>query len=260
MYYREIVNCFNLQKGDKIWLSSEMIKYASFFKMKNERIDLMKLIEAFQDSIGEEGTMILPTFSFEFSNKGRYDYLHTKGSTGALSNKAMSRVDFRRTRHPMHSFVVWGKDKDYLCSLQNSNSFGADSPFEYCVREQVKQIILGTDYVHAFTFVHYVENICNVPYRFNKTFSGEYIDENGIASTREFDYPARKLEICPEERFNRIGKILEKKGISKQIEIEGIENYIIDLASSYNVIYDDIKNNMCRNIYDFNISRELVFQ
>lgn len=68
----------------------------------------------------------------------------------------------------MHSFEVWGKDQDYLVTLDNRNSFGSDSPFAYCISHHVKQIILGTDYVHAMTFVHYAEVSCNVPYRFAK--------------------------------------------------------------------------------------------
>ena len=114
---------------------------------------------------------------------------------------------------------LWGKDKEELVSLQNRNSFGVDSPFGYCLGKHVRQIILGTDYVHAMTFIHYVEYVCNVPYRFAKSFTGQYVTREGIEEQRTYDYPARKLEIEPKEIFNQMGRILEERGASRKIDI-----------------------------------------
>ena len=257
--YDEIVSCFNLNKGDSIWLSSEIIKLVLKLKKKKIDFDGNELINSFQNAVGEAGTIIIPTFSFEFSNEKFYDILHTKGTTGVLGNIAMQRQDFRRTQHPMHSFAVWGKDRDLLTAMNNLHSFGMDSPFGYCLSSHVIQIILGTDYVHAMTFVHYAEVTCNVPYRFAKSFTGEYVKTDGTVEIRTYDYAARKLEIQPEEKFNRIGIVLEEMGISKKIDIDGLICYDINLARSYPVICKDILENNCGNIYDFNIPREEIF-
>ena len=144
--------------------------------------------------------------------------------------------------------------------MDNKNSFGIDSPFGYCLGKHVRQIILGTDYVHAMTFVHYAEVVCNVPYRFAKSFSGIYVDAEGIEEERTYNYAARKLEIDPKEVFNKMGSILEEKGVSKRLNINGLECYDIDLAASFPIVCDDIISNQCRNIYDFNIEREIIFQ
>lgn len=259
MNYEELVSKFNIHSGDRIWLSSEVIKLALKFKAQGLRFDGSLLLDEFMSAVGKEGTILLPTFSFEFSNKQFYDIVNTKGTTGALGNIAMQRKDFKRTQHPMHSFEVWGKDQEKLISMTNKHAFGLDSPFGYCVGNHVKQVILGTDYVHAMTLIHYAETVCNVPYRFPKKFTGIYIDEEGFQSERTYDYAARYLEIQPEERFNRMGKILEDKGVSEKFDIDGLECYVIDLAKSFPIICDDIINNQCRNIYDFNIPREEIF-
>ncbi len=260
MDYKSLVEQFQINKGDRLWLSSELIKLVLQFKREGIKFDGTALIEAFQDAVGEEGTLMFPTFTFEFSNKGRYDVLNTKGTTGALGNIALGRTDFCRTQHPMHSFAVWGKEKEELVSMDNKNSFGIDSPFGYCLGKHVRQIILGTDYVHAMTFVHFAEAVCNVPYRFAKSFSGIYVDAQGIEEERTYDYAARKLEIEPEEVFNKIGAVLEEKGVSKRLNINGLECYDIDLAASFPIVCADIISNQCRNIYDFNIEREILFQ
>lgn len=259
MDYRSFVEQFHINKGDRIWLSSELIKLALQFKKENIRFDGSLLIDEFQKAVGKDGTLLLPVFSFEFSNKGRYDIIKTKGATGALGNIALGRNDFKRTQHPMHSFAVWGKDKEELVSLQNRNSFGVDSPFGYCLGKHVRQIILGTDYVHAMTFIHYVEYVCNVPYRFAKSFTGQYVTREGIEEQRTYDYPARKLEIEPKEIFNQMGRILEERGASRKIDISGIDCYDINLAASFSIICDDIIENKCKSIYEFNIEREKIF-
>lgn len=259
MIYEEIVSQFGLKKGDKIWLSSELIQLILTFRTKKIKFDGSALLDEFQRAIGREGTLMLPTFSFDFSNKKYYDIVKTKGTTGALGNIALERPDFQRTQHPMHSFEVWGNDMERLVSMSNKHSFGVDSPFAYCVGSHVKQVILGTDYVHAMTFIHYAEVTCNVPYRFAKSFTGTYVDEHGISTQRTYDYAARKLEIEPKEEFNRMGRILEEKGVSRKIDIYGLTCYIIDLAGSYPVICKDIIENKCANIYDFNIPRDHIF-
>lgn len=257
--YDKIVNQFNLKIGDSIWISSELIKLVLSLKKKQIVFDGNDLINAFQKAVGEEGTILIPTFSFEFSNKKHYDILKTKGITGALGNLALQRVDFKRTKHPMHSFMVWGKDKELLTSMDNKNSFGIDSPFGYCIRNHVKQVVLGTDYVHAVTFIHYAEATCNVPYRFIKSFTGEYVTETGETEIRTYDYMARKLEIEPKEVFNKMGKLLEAEGASRKIGIEDLECYLVDLAKSYPIICKDILENQCCNIYEFNIPRDEIF-
>lgn len=257
--YQKLVEPFGLKKGDSIWLSSELMKIVVLCKKQKIDFDSNKLIEAFQDAVGEEGTILIPTFSFDFSNKKYYDIVNTKGITGVLGNVALKRDDFKRTRHPMHSFAVWGKDRDLLASMENKHSFGLDSPFGYCVGHHVKQVILGTDYLRAVTFVHYAETTCNVPYRFAKNFTGVYVTEEGVSETRTYDYAARKLEIEPREIFNQIGKVFEEEGAAREVELDGIEGYIVDLAKSYPIICKDIIENKCANIYEFNIPRDEIF-
>lgn len=259
MTYDDIVELFDLKLGDRIYLSSQLLKLILNFRKDKKLFDGSELINSFQRVVGKEGTILIPVFSFDFSNIGYYDIRNTKGSTGALGNIALERNDFKRTTHPMHSFMVWGKDQNELVGMRNKNSFGIDSPFGYCISHHVKQIVLGTDYVHAMTFIHYCEVTCNVPYRFIKNFTGTYITEDGKRESRTYEYSARKLDIQPKENFNKIGHILEKEGISQKISIEGIESYIIDLAGSYSFICKDIIMNQCRNIYDFNIPREEIF-
>jgi aminoglycoside 3-N-acetyltransferase len=257
--YEELIESFKINKGEKLWLSSEIIKLVILFKKNGIRFDADRFLDCLKEAIGEEGTLLIPTFCFEFSNNGKYDYKNSACFTGAIGNTALKRKDFVRTKHPMHSFAVWGRDSELLCKMENRHAFGEDSPFGYCRDNNVRQIMLGTDYVHGLTFVHYVETMCHVLYRFAKSFTGEYIGADGVSETRTYDYAARRLDVGTSEEFNRIGAILEEKGIARKYDFNGISSCDVYLGDAYPVICDDILNNKCRNIYDFTVPREELF-
>lgn len=259
MIYDEIISALDVKEGERIWLASELIPYYFQCRKSKEEFDASHLIDAFQNAIGPAGTLLIPTFTYDAKNYEFFDIKNSKSITGVLTNTALKRPDFKRTKHPKHSFAVWGADQDLLVNMENKNSFGIDSPFAYCLSKNVRQIMFGTDYDHCFTFVHFAEFICNVPYRYTKEFNITYVDEDGKESQFVCEYPVRDLSIEPTQQMNLIGEVLEKKGIAKMIPIRGIKNYSVDLAKSYPVICSDILDNMCRNIYDFNVSREELF-
>lgn len=257
--YRKLPEILEIQSGDKIWISSALPALIMSCKKGQELFSVQNLLEIFLQKVGPKGTVILPTFCFDFSNKGIYDYHNSKGQTGILGNYALTRSDFKRTRHPLHSFAVYGSDQICLCSMENRNSFGADSPFEYCRVQNVKQVMIGTDYNHAMTMVHYAEMNANVPYRFMKIFQGTYVNEDGYPIAYECEYPARKLEYVTEEKFNRIGARLEQSQIAKKYICNGITHRVVELGRAYPVILKDAKENMCRELYDFEIPREQIW-
>lgn len=257
--YQEIAAAVGIRRGDRVYLSSDVLALAWTAKQHGEHFSADALIDSFQKQITEEGTLLIPTFHFDFSNQGSYDYRNTPCTAGALGNAALQRADFKRTAHPMHSFCVWGRDQKMLCAMHNSNSFGCDSPFAYMHHNHVIQIMLGTDYQRSMTFVHYVEAMADVPYRFLKSFTGTYIDENGTASIRTYEYPARNLSLGSTEQFNRIGQRLEEAGIAQRFVINGISIQKVDLTESYPLIYHDAAYNRCRNLYDFTTDRAQIW-
>lgn len=257
--YEEIAAAICLRPKDRVYLSSDLLALAWTARKNGEDFSADRFIESFQEQLTPEGTLLVPTFHFDFSNKGIYDYKRTPSASGALGNAALHRKDFKRTAHPMHSFCIWGKDQELLCGMQNLNSFGNDSPFAYMKDFHVIQVMVGTDYSHSMTFVHYVEAVAKVPYRFFKQFSGSYIDERGTETVRTYEYPARDLELGSKEQFNRIGKKLEERGIAKVYSINEILVRKVDLAESFPLIYEDAVSNRCRNLYDFKVNRERIW-
>ena len=120
---------------------------------------------------------MLPAFNWDFCKGKDFDYHKTKSRTGSLSNIALKRKDFARTKNPIYSFAVTGKNTDYICNLNHKSCFGLDSPFGYLIQNHGKNLFIGMDYKDGFAFDHVAEEAVGVNYRYFKNFSGFYSDK-----------------------------------------------------------------------------------
>ena len=258
--YLDLPKHWGLEKGDSVLLSSDIMQL-TFTSMRNgERFDRDKFLDAILDTIGEEGTLLIPTFNWDFCHGVAFDYHKTPCKTGSLGTVALRHPAFRRTQHPLYSFAVAGKDQQLLCDMQNQSSFGDDSPFGYLERQHGKNVLINLHYTDCFTFVHHCEEVCGVDtYRFQKTFTGQYIDADGNESTRNYSMLVRSYELYEETDLTLIGEKLESpwmpKGSSEAlppaarlITLNDLPYRIVDLAAAAPVIKDDILHNASRGL------------
>lgn len=250
----------DINRGDNIYISSELLGVLYSFHKKGEKFDPNIFLNDIIDYIGEEGTVIIPTYTFSFSNYGIYDYCKTKSEVGYLGNVALQRHDFQRTLHPMHNMAVYGKNKELLCGLKNTNSFGEDSPFAWMIEHNTKEVGIGLSFEKATTYFHYIENMAQVPYRYNKVFKGEYIDKNGDRSIREYDYPARRLDIGYTKKKEGFKKILIDSDSYIEYCIDGIDAYVIDMNKSYLALYEEYTVGRCAKTIDFTVDRDALYE
>ena len=165
--YLELPKHWGLASGDSVLLSSDIMQLTFTTIRNGERFDRDKFLEAILDTIGPEGTLLIPTFNWDFCHGETFDYKTTPCKTGTLGTIALKNPAFRRTQHPLYSFAVAGRDQQLLCAMQNTSSFGADSPFGYLERCHGKNVLIDLHYTDCFTFVHYMEEQCGVnTYRF----------------------------------------------------------------------------------------------
>lgn len=145
-------------------------------------------------TVGENGTILIRTFNWDFCHGGTFDIKRTPSQVGSLGNIALKRKDFRRTQHPLYSWMVWGKCTDELCELNSNSSFGENSVFDFLYKKNVKLLCIGNTSVSSFTQTHYAEAVVKVPYRFEKNFKSKYIDLEGRKSIREYSMFVRYLD------------------------------------------------------------------
>ncbi len=247
--FLDIPHQWGLQSGDVVLLSSDVSRL-SFSCLENDEVfDANLFLDEIFSIIGEEGTLLLPTYNWDFCHDVTFDYYKTPCKTGSLGKVALKRKDFIRTKHPIYSFAVKGKYKELLFNMDNTASFGADSPFSFLEMIKAKNVIIDVSLTHCFTFVHYQEEREGVnTYRYLKDFTAGYRDEKGEESIRTYSMLVRHLTDYYSLDLEPLENIFTSKGVEKVFEINNITYRVVDLFKSSPIILDDIRNNQSRNI------------
>lgn len=243
---KEQILSMGVQSGDILYVSSDMagiLKRAQIdlgFRDKEGREQFLNaLIDMLKDMVGSEGTLLFPMYNWDFCKGVRFCMKTTRSKVGALNNFILeNRNDFKRTRHPLYSFMVAGKDADYLCSLDNQEAFGPNSPFAYLDKRPSKQLALGVDMAGGITFFHYVEQLNNAPYRYHKIFIGEYEDLSGITEIRAYSQYVRDLSIDYE--YILADDFLKRKAGLVKKQINGWQASVIILSDVKKAITDNL--------------------
>jgi aminoglycoside 3-N-acetyltransferase len=122
-------------------------------------------------------TICMPAFTFSFCNGLDYNVQTSCSRMGALNEYVRKLPAAHRSIDPLMSTVVMGQHLDLVSSLGKS-SIGETSTFDKLHRlgSKVKFAFIGTSVQECFTYTHYIEERLNVPYRYNRSFTGRIID------------------------------------------------------------------------------------
>ena len=247
----------NINKGDTLYIPSDVTQVLVSARKRygvntaEKRNDFLNnLGDTFKDVVGDDGTLLFPIFTWDYNKGIPFDACKTLGKVGSLPNWILqNRTDFIRTQHPMYSFMVWGKDAKMLAEMNNVDCWGAYSPFGYMHRNKAKTLFLNVTVQRGFTFLHYVEETLQVPYRYYKNFRGEYIDSVGNKTNRNYVMYVRDLAVTSQEYMP--DSFFEERGILKASSWNETELKIMNCTDAFEVMKDDFLNNGGRNMYHF---------
>lgn len=246
---KELAKHLHINRGDNIFVTSDVKQLLYGLVSNGDDTDLNILIDGIIDIIGEDGTLVFPTFNWDFCKGVAFDIKKTPCKTGSLGKEALKRDDFKRTKHPIYSFAVWGKGQKEMCAINNKSSFGIDSPFTYMTEHGFKNLFIDKDLGHSFVYVHYVEEtVGNIPYRYLKDFTADYIDENGAVSKKTYAMNVRDLDLDVENVIDPFEDDFIKANVEEKFIINGLEYKLIDLKGSFPIIAEDVRHNRSRKI------------
>lgn len=246
---RELASHFRLNKGDNVFVTSDVKALLYDCIQHNDETDIQIIIDGIIDIIGPEGTLVFPTFNWAFCKGEAYNHYKTPCKTGSLGKEALKRDDFRRTKHPIYSFAVWGKGQEEMCALENRSSFGIDSPFTYMLEHNFRNLFIDKDLQHSFVFVHYVEETVGpVSYRYLKDFTAEYTDEFNHTKTATYSMNVRDLDLDVENVIYAYEPEFIEKGVMQRFYINDLEYKIVELKGAFPIIAEDVRHNRSRRL------------
>jgi FkbH-like protein len=117
-------------------------------------------------------TFALPTFTYEFCRSQPFDIARSPSETGILGSWLLEIDGARRTPDPIYSFAVIGPLAEDLCRAGDGTAFGAGSIFARFEKADATLVMMGCGW-QACTQFHRYEEEARVPYRYDKTFSGQ---------------------------------------------------------------------------------------
>ena len=190
------------------------------------------LAESLRESVGPNGTILVPTYTFSFCQHELFDVGDTPTPGGPWSPSGEFLEFFRRqpgavrSRDPIHSVAGVGPRAAELLSNVAPTCFGDDSVHDRLLRADGKICLIGLPLEEA-TFRHYAEEVVGVPGRFKKLFTGQ-IRENGQTRKQGWIYNVRILADNFYPDGSRLEKLARETGVLKVArvgdgEVLGIE-------------------------------------
>ncbi|HEY2981403.1 MAG TPA: AAC(3) family N-acetyltransferase [Anaerolineales bacterium] len=171
------------------------------------------VVDALLAALGEGGTLIMPTFNFNFNKGQPWDVRTTRSQMGVLTELVRKDPRARRVFHPIYSFAIIGKHAEMLGGLRYKSSYERDSVFGKLRDLGGKIMVIGLSYTNSMTFFHHVEQMEGVDYRFLKQFTGEVTDWDGTTKVDTFEMLVRNIDMGVITEVDPMGELMEKAGV-----------------------------------------------
>ena len=235
----------NLLENFEIWNTKYLYIHTGLtFGLPNPELSKKELLESIL-SIFEKfqiENIIFPTFTFSFCNGQDFDVNKSKTKMGAINEFARKIPNAIRSSDPLMSNVLIGNDIDLVTNL-SKNSVGVGSTFDKLHdREGVKFLFFGTKVGDCFTYMHYIEKMVNVDYRYDRSFSGSIINDNENI-TDSYELFVRYKNIFPGEGSYKYEEMLLENNISKRAMIGDSSMTILDESAAFDLYVDIITKN-----------------
>ena len=174
----EILKSLSVSRGDTVYLGVDM---AALPLPKNPaKLTAEGMLERFEkwceftlncllDYLGPDGTIIVPTFSYDYAAPGKiYNHQETPSDVGPFTEYVRRHSQSIRSLHPIFSLAGIGKHaRDILCGLGKS-AFGPLSSFGRLPGYGVRFVCLGVPFSQSITYLHTLEQMHGCNHRFNK--------------------------------------------------------------------------------------------
>jgi aminoglycoside 3-N-acetyltransferase len=213
-----------------------VIVHCSLSSMGDVKGGAGTLIDALLETVGDQGTVVMPTFSQErpFNKESSPTFL------GRVSESFRTRKSSVRSLHPLVPVSAVGKDAGYIVAGHEKCVVpqGPDSPYGKINELDGKILLLGVD-LDRCTSLHICEILANAPYLTGT--KGSYLDENGkIVEGAYKQFPGPHRDFIGLTRWfieagivkeARIGKARAWLMNSKEVIDEGMKAMAIDPAA-----------------------------
>jgi aminoglycoside 3-N-acetyltransferase len=241
---QNIINAFKsvgLKKDDTVFCHSNILN----FGIPQCGLDKNKLANLFFNSffeiLGNNGTLILPTFSYSFSNNKIYYPNKSRTICGFFPDTIRKiNKNFSLYPDPNVSCIIFGKHRKYLSIVDDKNSYGQKSLFAKFLGLNGKICNLNLD--AGSTFLHFLERKLKIKYRFDKNFKGKIKTGNKIINDKFTIFVIYK-KIKKKVTFKKFTEYAKKRNYYLEHNLGRGKIGLIKSSDCYKILKSKLINN-----------------
>jgi len=232
-----------LEKGNIVWVFSSLGFLGRPKGAKNIEEICQIFYKAIKEAVGEEGTIIVPTYSYTIgrnlaSEPAVFDPEKEPARIGPFPEFFRKLKGVIRSEDPMMPIAGEGKYAEEILKEVPPNSYGHDSVYErllYYENAKILTLGLGPNWI---PFIHYIDWLVKAPFRFDKLFYGAVKDKY-----ISWIYPVRTLIEESYPWAYRAGELAKEKGICKFSPLGKSGLYVCDYQKYLLLTYEETKKN-----------------
>jgi aminoglycoside 3-N-acetyltransferase len=214
---RRAIELTGISSGDILFVHSSLYQFGT-----HKGCEISDLPEMFygllREFLGEEGTIVVPTFTLSFCNGTPFDRQNTPSEKmGEFAEYVRLQPGALRSSHPMQSVTAVGPRAAEICQADTPSAFDKGGAFDFLIANGSIVMLLGST-VRYTSCVHYAEQHHGVPYRYWKEFSGTYVDE-GVSAEKMYKMYVRQLDPRPLFNLFQVEDVLRDKGKLKESKL-----------------------------------------
>ena len=225
-------------RGDNILIHSNSAGIHQFLHNKKDK-NLKFFIEIILNYIGKKGTLIIPTYNYDFTKGKTFNRKKSPSHVGELGNFLIKQNPLNRTYEPVFSHIVFGSLEKNIFGCDFNEAFGNKSIFNYILNKNFK-ILCFCCSPATITFIHFIEKKINVNYRYDKVFKSFNIINNKKIKTK-YKYRVGKKYIDYSLKEKKIYNLLGSKLITKDF------GYFSCCQINTKLLYKTIKSKLKKN-------------
>ncbi|MCD6289985.1 MAG: AAC(3) family N-acetyltransferase [Anaerolineae bacterium] len=205
------------------------------------------VVRAFQEVFGPTGTVMVPTFAWEYR---RFEVLRTPSQVGRITEVFRRQPGVLRSWHPTHSVSVWGADAAELIEGHHlMPGLGPDSPPARLAGLGGYVLLLGVGHNRNST-IHVGEACANVPY-WGRTWPVPKDPVVVVLPGGEIiDVPLLHPPGCS-AGFDAVGPVLEARGVVRKGFVGAAPVQLMRGQDLIDVVVDMLRENpaalLCSN-------------
>ena len=227
----QLLDAFSTIDSDSIVFHTDLMEVGIIDRVKPREQLLADYWSVIQAAAGKR-CLLFPTFNYGFCRDGVYDVATAPVEVGVLNEYVRALNPNQRTRTPVFNYCILNNQRFSYAPVDNP--FSVESTFGEMVGNQTRIVFFGAG-IEGNTFIHHVEEVMNIGYRYLKPFPGEIIEPDGSRVKITLEYRVRPLDGGLDYDWDRLEAELEADGILQKYPLGHgqLMHYRADLLLDY---------------------------